>query len=185
MIVLPTDHYIRHEVRQLASFKEGISRALRGEYSYIVFGLTPTFPATGFGYIKLKGRAPDSGKTFRVDRFVEKPDLATARKYLKSGAYLWNSGVFVFRVDALMDALKRLRPGIFRRAMDPKKALRRYREMPDISIDYAIMEKVKGIGCVRGSYGWNDVGSFEALGKALRREGRRFVSHDGKIVRIL
>lgn len=183
--VLPTDHYIPDEAKQLASLREAIALARSGKSGFIVFGLRPKYPATGFGYIKLKGRLTGSRAAFRVDRFVEKPDLPTAKKYLASGSYLWNSGIFVFRVDALMAAFRRHAPQIYRHLKVAGRAAKSYARMPDISIDYAIMEKVKGILCVRSSYRWNDVGSFESLKKVLRCEGRRFLERDGKVVKIL
>jgi len=183
--VLPTDHYIPDEAKQLACLKEGIEIALRGDAGFIVFGLEPKYPATGFGYIKLKGKVPGTRNAFRVDRFVEKPDLGMAKKYASSGSYLWNSGIFVFRVDRLMAAVKRHAPRIYRLLKDPGRASKDYTKMPNISIDYAIMERVKGICCIRGSYRWNDVGSFESLKKVLIVEGRRFVEKDEKIVKIL
>jgi len=183
--VLPTDHYIPDEEKQAACLKEAIDIALRGDGGFVVFGIEPRYPATGFGYIKLKARVPGTANIFKVDRFVEKPGLATAKKYLASGNYLWNSGVFVFRVDALLGAIKRFAPRIYRNLKRRGRTAASYAGMPDISIDCAVMEKVKDIYCVRGSYRWNDVGSFDSLRKVLKGEGRRFVEKDGKIVKIL
>jgi Mannose-1-phosphate guanylyltransferase len=185
IVILPTDHYIPDSGKQLKCLRAGINAVLRRNSSFVVFGLEPNYPATGFGYIKLKGQSPKTGNVYQVDKFVEKPDEKTARKYLASGRYLWNSGIFVFSVDELMKACEKVAPDIFRHLREPSRALKSYAKMPDISIDYAIMEKVKGISCVKGSYGWSDVGSFDSLKQVLKREGRRFIEKDGKVLKIL
>ena len=185
MVVLPTDHYVPDEEKQRACLSKGISTALAGKGDFIVLGLKPKEPATGFGYIKIKSGASTENGSYRVERFIEKPHLARAKKYVASGNYLWNTGVFIFRVAALIEAIKEHAPEIYSCLKRAGAKGDFYEKMPDISIDYAIMEKVKGIRCVRGSYRWSDVGSFDSLKKVLRRESRRFVAEDGKVLKIL
>ncbi len=185
MVVLPTDHYVPDEEKQRACLAKGIHSALKGESGFVVLGLKPKGPSTGFGYIKIKKGAGAEKGNCRVERFVEKPHLARARRYVASGKYLWNTGVFIFRVAALIEAIKEHAPEIYSCLKRAGAQEGLYEKMPDVSIDYAIMEKVKGIRCVRGSYRWSDVGSFDSLKKVLRRESRRFVAEDGKVLKIL
>jgi mannose-1-phosphate guanylyltransferase len=184
--VLPTDHYIKDEKKQLKTVVTAIDFLREKKDAIIVFGIKPTFPSTEFGYIKIlrspSGKASDVNK---ADRFVEKPDLGTARKYLKSGMYLWNSGAFIFAAETLLHSMRNSAPDIYRNLKDVKNIGKRYEKMPDISLDYAVMEKAKNMYCIRGSYGWSDVGSFKALKKVLKRESRKFTEEDGKIVRIV
>lgn len=185
MAILPTDHYIRDERRQLEAIAAGADFLERNKDAIIVFGIKPTFPSTGFGYIKIaKRRAATTAGVSRVERFVEKPGSGTARRYLRSRAYLWNSGAFLFSAGRLLEEMRVSAPAIYRNLRDVKRLGKRYAGMPDISLDYAVMEKAKKIYCIRGSYGWNDLGSFEALKKVLKRESRKFVEAGGKVLRI-
>jgi mannose-1-phosphate guanylyltransferase len=184
--VLPTDHYIRDEKKQLKAVAAAIDLLRKRSGAIVVFGIKPTYPSTEFGYIKIiKPGERNAAGVSKVERFVEKPDLRTAGKYMKSGRYLWNSGAFCFAAGTLLQAMKSYAPAIYRNLKDAVSIAGKYEKMPDISLDYAVMEKAKSIYCIKGSYGWNDVGSFEALKKVLKMESRKFVETDGKIVRIL
>lgn len=190
--VLPTDHYIRNEEKQLRCAEVGVEFLNNHKDAIVVFGIHPTFPSTEYGYVKVGRKALKVGGTCdkkivevaRVERFVEKPDADTAAKYLESGGYLWNSGAFLFTAKAFLGALRKYAPAIWRRLKDASSA-REYEKMPDISLDYAVMEKARKIYCVKGSYGWSDVGSFAALRKVLVIESRRFVEKEGRITKIL
>lgn len=191
--VLPTDHYIRDEKRQLRVVGSAIEFIRRRRDAIVVFGINPTFPCTEYGYIKVRGpasgrlrtRRPGIRGVVKVERFVEKPDLRTARKYIESGKYLWNSGAFLFTARTILKAIEKYEPAIHRGLKDLGRITSSYARMPDLSLDYAVMERSPDIYCVTGSYGWNDVGSFAALKKVLKRESRRFVEEDGKIVKII
>lgn len=186
IVVMPSDQYIPDTPKYLNSIKSGIDFA-RDRDCLIVLGLKPTYPSTGFGYIKVKTKARDAKNIYRAERFVEKPDIKTAKKFLKDGNYLWNAGAFIFRADAILRALEKFAPdisGILTR-MDKSNGETLYKKFPDISIDYAVMEKARNIYCVRGSYRWRDIGSFESLKKVLQKESRDFVVKNGKIVKIL
>ena len=124
----------------------------------VTMGVKPTYPATGFGYIKV-GRP--CGKVFRAERFVEKPDLATAKAYLKSGRYVWNAGMFVWKVSTLKAALAQYAPQLV--GITPKD----YARLPKISFDYAVMEKAKNVLVTAGDFGWDDVGTWTSAGRHL------------------
>jgi mannose-1-phosphate guanylyltransferase len=197
--VMPTDHYIRDERSQAACAKAALEFMRGHRDAILVFGIKPTFPSTEFGYIKLRvakrgpngrgakaalGRAAGGAGAVRVDKFVEKPDAATAKRYLDSGEFLWNSGAFVSTARGFLDAFRKHAPRIWRGLKDVDEEGRGYEEMPDISLDYAVMEKARNVYCMKGDYGWDDVGSFAALKNVLRRESRSFVEADGKIISI-
>jgi mannose-1-phosphate guanylyltransferase len=203
--VMPTDHYIRDEAAQ-ARCAKAAHEFMRGHpEAILVFGMRPTFASTQYGYVKIRNRSghssgmPDhpaalareagikrrSTQVVKVEAFVEKPDGPTAKRYVESGAFLWNSGAFVFTSRGFLGALKKHANDIWRCLKTVDRKGRGYERMPDISLDYAIMEKAKNIYCMKGSYGWSDVGSFAALRKVLRRESRKFAEAGGKIMKIL
>jgi mannose-1-phosphate guanylyltransferase len=165
--VIPSDQF----VAEPEPYREALSRALavaaRG--GVVTVGIRPTAPETGFGYIKL-GPTVEGGAHV-VDRFVEKPDRATAEEYLLSRDYLWNSGMFFFRASHILEAIHRHLPKLGEildtiRA-DPATVGSLYPMAPSTSIDYGVMERL-GPGevfVVPGSFGWNDVGSWSALGE--------------------
>ena len=126
-----------------------------------------------------------AGHVCKAKKFVEKPDLAKAKEYLKSGLFLWNCGIFIFKINTILDAVKKFKPEIYRLLKGPEKAGKVYKNLPDISIDYAVMEKASNIYCVKCDHEWNDIGSFEVLKSVLRREGRRFSQKNDKIMRII
>lgn len=180
MLVLPTDQYVPDQDSQLRCIEKGLNFAADNDNVIVVIGLKPKFASTQYGYIRLA----KPGAVAKVERFTEKPDLETAMKYVADGKHLWNVSVFIFKVSTLMGAFKKYAPRIFR-TLKGSNIRKLYKKMPDISIDFAVMEKADNIYCVKGSYEWNDLGSFEALEKALIQESRRFVKKDGKIVKIL
>lgn len=128
----------------------------------VTMGVKPTYPATGFGYIKV---GKPCGKVFRADRFVEKPDLATAKKYLKSGRYVWNAGMFVWKVSTLKAMLAKYAPQLV--GITPKD----YERLPRISFDYAVMEKATNVLVTSGDFGWDDVGTWTSAGRHLKADG--------------
>ena len=167
MVVLPTDQYIADEKKYLDSVKNGIGFAKTNE-ALVVLGVKPGAPSTQFGYVRVKGPVARVQGILKVEKFTEKPDLKTAKRYLKSGKYLWNTGAFIFKVSAFLRAVKKFAPVMYNN-------IKNYTRVPDISIDYAIMEKAPNIFCASGKYRWQDMGSFESLAKILRRESRQFI----------
>ncbi|HRF63349.1 MAG TPA: mannose-1-phosphate guanylyltransferase/mannose-6-phosphate isomerase, partial [Candidatus Competibacter sp.] len=153
----------------------------------ITFGIVPTAPETGYGYIKAGAPLDDSG-VCAVERFVEKPDADTAQTYLRSGAYSWNSGMFMFRASAFLAELERLAPTMLAACQQALATGRADRDFlwldsaafaacPKDSIDYAVMEKTDHAVVLPLEVGWNDVGSWSALWEVGERNG------DGNIAR--
>ncbi len=171
LLVMPADHLIRDEENFRLAVDEAYSLAGRG---YLVtFGIHPTHPEIGYGYIRNGGRIPNSGG-FDVAAFVEKPDEETARKYVASGDYEWNSGMFCFTASAFLGALEEHAPEIHRCATACWDGIAPFRqpleipaelfaECPPISIDYAVMEKAANCAVVSGDFGWSDIGSWKAI----------------------
>jgi len=168
LLVLPSDHVVRNEKAFHAAVAQAASAADAGKL--VTFGIVPTAPETGYGYIKA---GPGEGAR-AVERFVEKPDLATAEGYVSSGEYFWNSGMFLFKASRYLQELERLQPAILvacRSALE--KAARdtdfvrldadAFAASPSDSIDYAVMEKTSDAAVVAMDAGWNDVGSWSAL----------------------
>lgn len=146
----------------------------------VTFGITPTAPETGYGYIRVGGDAVAPG-VFKVDRFVEKPDLAVARRYLEEGGYAWNSGMFLFRADRLLAEMERWAPAILaacrsavEQAVNDLDFLRldaeAFARAPSLSIDYAVMEKTDAAAVLPVDLGWSDVGSWSALWEISARD---------------
>jgi len=170
MLVLPADHLIKDEKAFVAAVGE--ARKLAEQGWLVTFGIEPSRPETGFGYIEAGDKLGEmAGK---VKRFVEKPDLATAEGFISSGRYTWNSGMFCFTAEAVLAAFKKYSPEILRAveaaiaATDYSKppavlAEAEFAAAPDISFDYAVMEKAEKRAVVRGKFDWNDIGSWAAL----------------------
>ncbi|OHD55598.1 MAG: mannose-1-phosphate guanylyltransferase/mannose-6-phosphate isomerase [Spirochaetes bacterium GWF1_51_8] len=163
----PSDHIIRPETE----LKKAIEDAKESARSHIVtFGIVPSKPETGYGYIELGDAA--KGEIFKVKRFVEKPDRLTAEKYLQAGNYMWNSGMFLFSIGVILDAFKLYVPELYEMvtAWSYDEALEKYSTLASISIDYAVMEKAKNILCRKVDVVWNDIGSWESLYDLLPKD---------------
>ncbi len=161
LLVLPADHHIADIDAFLAAVDAGAPRAEAGKI--VTFGIEPDHPATGYGYIEAE---PGSGVR-AAKRFVEKPDLATAERYVESGSFYWNAGIFLFSAQTMLDAFKAHAPDMLAAvedALDGTTLNRaKFKTVPADSIDYAIMERHEGIEVVPVSMGWSDLGGFEAL----------------------
>ncbi len=163
LLIFPSDHVIKDSERFREKLKEAISLASK---NYIVtFGIKPTAPETGYGYIEGAKRAKDGA--LKIKRFVEKPDEETAQKYVKAGNFFWNSGMFALKASVLINEFKIYQPGILKKLkqMVAKDAvsMESYSTLPDISIDYAIMEKTKKGVVLPSDFGWSDIGSWKSL----------------------
>lgn len=168
MLVLPSDHLIDDQVAFTTAVRQASGLA---EQDYLVtFGIVPTAPETGFGYIEADGHI--------VKRFVEKPSYETAQEYLASGRYLWNSGMFCFKAGTVLEQLKIHAPTIYQHALVCWEATRdkaqvnspmmeidpdTFATIPENSIDYALMEKSTKVAVVAGSFCWSDIGSWNAI----------------------
>ncbi len=169
LLILAADHLIEN----VAAFQASVAKALpyAEDNQLVTFGILPTAPETGYGYIKAGEK---SGEAFFVDQFVEKPSLAVAETYLKSGGYFWNSGMFMFKASRYIEELKKFRPDILQACeksmletksdMDFIRVSKTdFEQCPDDSVDYAVMEKSKSVKMVPMNAGWSDVGSWSAL----------------------
>jgi mannose-1-phosphate guanylyltransferase/mannose-6-phosphate isomerase len=178
VLVLAADHLVRDVARFRATVAAGAAAARQG---YIVtFGIEPTMPATGYGYIE-PGEAIAGSETCRVKRFVEKPDAATAQRYLAEG-YLWNSGNFLFQASTLLAEYERFSPeslaavqeALKRADMDlgaPVLNAEAFEKTQKKSIDYQVMEKTSKAAVIPGSFGWSDVGTWDALWDISDKDG--------------
>jgi mannose-1-phosphate guanylyltransferase / mannose-6-phosphate isomerase len=175
MLVLPADQMIGDEAAFAAAVSEAASLAAQGWL--VTFGVAPSRPETGFGYLEA-GEAL-SASACRVKRFVEKPDAATAQAYLAAGTYRWNCGIFCFSAGTALAALRRHAPAVLRAVEAGQLS-----DAPEISFDYAVMEKAalsaavsatKGVAMVRASFAWSDVGSWPAVAEltAADAQGNR------------
>ena len=175
VVVLPSDH----EIKDKKAFQNAVAIAAEEAQkgSMVTFGITPTFAATGYGYIESEG----SENVRKIRRFVEKPDADTAQKYLDSGNFLWNSGMFVFKASSFLDELKIHHGEIFDATSESmEKAVREtdfirldkvsFEKNTNISIDYAVMEKTSNGRVVPLDAGWSDVGSWSSLWEVSEKD---------------
>jgi len=181
MICLPADHVIR----PAAAFRRTVAaaaEAARKHGGLYVFGVRPTHPATGYGYVKrgARERSVRGIPVHRVERFVEKPDRATAARYLSAGDYFWNSGIFCWRARDLLNEIGLYRPeighalGRIAAAVGTKRERtvleREFPKIERISIDYAVMEKSPEVRMIEATWEWDDVGSWSSVAPYLKRD---------------
>ena len=165
LCIVPSDHYIRQESLYAQTLQKGIKLAESGD-CLVTIGITPTYPATGYGYIK-------SGGDRKVEEFVEKPSEEVAKEYLRAGCYFWNSGIFIWKASVILQAFQKLLPDIYESLVKIGEAMGSEEEalilseiypgIPKISIDYGIMERADNVVMIEGEFGWNDVGSLDAI----------------------
>jgi mannose-1-phosphate guanylyltransferase len=184
MAMLPADHHIS----QPDAFRDALAAAaaLAHQGAIATIGIRPSRPETGYGYLKVGGRlaSPRGARAgypaSKVERFVEKPDVVTAARYLAEGGYLWNSGIFLFRADVILEEIRRAMPvlgeqlavieGALGTPSYPRTLRRVFPNCPSISIDYGVMEKSQRIAVVPAEFGWSDVGSFAALSEVRQTD---------------
>lgn len=176
LLVMPADHVIRDVAAFRAALDVGLGAARDGKL--VTFGIVPDRPETGYGYIRA---IPQGAAAVPVESFVEKPDADTAKKYVDSGEYFWNSGIFLFRAEAYLDALEQFAPEIYeccvksieQRQTDEnfvRPGTDDFLQSPSDSIDYAIMEKTDKAMMVPLKAGWSDVGSWGALHEVRQQD---------------
>lgn len=171
MLVLPSDHLVKYNSMFINTLKEAIDMAKKNS-NLITVGITPDYPETGYGYIKFNPDICD-GRAFQVERFVEKPSLTLAKEYLSSEEYLWNSGMFIWKVSSILSKMQEFMPSTYEGLLRIYDSIgtehensvldKEYRNFTSISIDYGIMEKAKDIYTIPGAFGWDDVGSWLAI----------------------
>lgn len=170
MCILPSDAYIRNVDSYRAVIEKAIEAAEKTD-GLVTIGIKPTFPSTGYGYIRRKKSA--EADWYPVEEFVEKPDAETAEQYLADGNYLWNSGMFIWKASTILKKFAVLLPDIYTCLTEIGEAMgteaeqevlnRVYPNIPKISVDYGIMERSDNVLVLEGDFGWNDVGSYDAL----------------------
>lgn len=182
MLVLPADHVIS----PAEQFRRAVERAAalveKNPQSLVLFGVPPTGPATGFGYIERGAELGDAvgqpdGGAYRVASFREKPDTATAAEYVEAGRFYWNCGIFVWRADRILASLEDFEPEIHAHLMTLREALgtdrfadvlaAEFPQMKSISIDYAVLERAEDVCVLEAPFEWDDVGSWPALERLI------------------
>lgn len=184
MCILASDHYIKDEETFRSVLRKAVETVEETD-GLVTIGITPTFPSTGYGYIR---NEDIDGKEYKkVLEFVEKPDLDRAKAYLEAKTYAWNSGMFVWKASTILKYFEKLLPDIYERLMIIKEALGTsgeqdvlkaiYDTIPKISIDYGIMERADNVYMLEGEFGWNDIGSFDAFSALYEKDD------DGNVLR--
>jgi mannose-1-phosphate guanylyltransferase len=175
MVVLPSDHYITDEGRFRTTLEHACAVAMQTD-RIVTIGIKPTFAATGYGYISFGGEPTMTRPcpVYEVVEFVEKPDFSRAQGYFVSGRHLWNSGMFVWKTSVIIENYKRYLPRLYKSMLPISESLGTDREaatidavyplIPNTSIDYGILERSDEVVVVSGDFGWNDIGSWDALG---------------------
>lgn len=180
MIVAPSDHWIENE----AAFERDVTRCFalcQEKEALATLGIPPTFPNTGYGYIQCKKEAGDGFK--KVSQFTEKPDYDTAKRFVKSGDFLWNAGIFIWSAAAITAAFKKFQPRMYAHLQagadaynTPAEAAfieKNYAGVETISIDYAILEKAENVYVLPATFDWNDLGTWGSLHEKLPKDERQ------------
>ncbi|MCD9025326.1 mannose-1-phosphate guanylyltransferase [Cohnella silvisoli] len=178
MVVSPSDHHITDETKYKKTLTEACSVAEETD-KIVTIGIKPTFPSTGYGYISHSGGTymTKPCNVYEVVEFVEKPSFNVAQEYLSSGNYLWNSGIFIWKTSVIIDNFKRYLPRLYKAMLplvddsdrDHQKDIIReiYPNLQSTSIDYGILERSDEVVVIPGDFGWNDIGSWDALGAII------------------
>lgn len=189
MIVLPADHHIE----DADSFRNTIQQAVKAAQendSLITIGIKPAYPETGYGYIETEAESTGgSGTRYPVKSFTEKPDPETAADFLVSGRYLWNSGMFVWKASAIMNAFKEYQPEIYEQArnladsgFNESSLISYYSACPSVSIDYGILERAGNIEVIPADFGWSDIGSWKSVFNLKTSGGKKNVAMANNVI---
>lgn len=191
MMVLPSDHLIKYTKMFVNTLSDGCSIAEKGP-NLVTIGITPDYPETGYGYIKFNPEISD-GHAFGVDRFVEKPTLEVAKEYLETEEYLWNSGMFVWKVSTILNNIQKFMPETYQGLLKIQEAIGTeqqdavlegtFSNFKSESIDYGIMEKAENIYILPGTFGWDDVGSWLAV-ERIRKTNESGNVVEGNIITV-
>ena len=176
MIILPSDHYIENQ----KNFMDTIDQALEiadKKRGLVTIGVSPTRPETGYGYIEMGRRIAGNIPSYKVERFLEKPNAEVAKDLLLKGTYLWNSGIFVWRADVYLREMERYLPKLYKNMMvmyqhigesDEEQVIKsQYYSIDGISVDFGIMQKTRKAFVIKSEFIWDDIGSFESLSRFL------------------
>lgn len=184
--VFPADHVIG----PAATFRRTLAAAAeeaRASGALVTFGIRPTFPATGYGYIEQQQIVSKHGKldVYAVARFVEKPDRARAEQFLAAGRFLWNSGMFVWTTTAILAEMRRSTPELLRaleKAGDNAGIVRAYPNLPSVSVDVAVLERAASVRVIPADFGWSDVGAWPALPETLPLDAQENCTAGGAVL---
>lgn len=171
MFVFPSDHLIKFNKMFIRTLQDASDVAEKDD-NLVTIGIAPDYPETGYGYIKFDPQMAE-GRSYKVDRFVEKPSLEVAKEYLASEEYLWNSGMFIWKVSSILKNMKKYMPDTYNALKRIQAAIgteheetvfeKEFYEIQSQSIDYGILEKAEDIYILPGTFGWDDVGSWLAV----------------------
>jgi mannose-1-phosphate guanylyltransferase len=187
VMVLPSDQHVGDELAFESALKRAVESATTGTITTV--GITPTRPETGYGYIEVGACVADG--LYRAVRFIEKPDRARAERYLASGRYYWNSGMFFFRVEAMLEAMRSLLPTLYRgleqidgaaqrgHSAEQEETARVFESLSSISIDQGVMEKLSELNVVSASFGWTDLGSWQTAWELADKDAEGNVLDEG------
>lgn len=187
MVVSPSDHLIKNDELFRDTVLSAVNIAEERD-GIVTIGISPTYPATGYGYVKTSEEITDNKtiRQFKVERFVEKPNEIKATEYLKQGGFYWNSGLFVFKISVFLDAVKEFAPELYADLRKIQAGLGSpsfeqtldtvYRAVQSISVDYGIMEHARNIYLVEGNFDWNDLGSWESVYQCSEKDAAGNVS---------
>lgn len=177
MVILPSDHYVEGETSYLETLDKAIKLANK-KRCIVTIGVTPTRPETGYGYIELGKKNVNDEEIYKVSRFTEKPNGEVAKDFIEKGNYLWNSGVFIFRADIILREIEKHLPLVYKHLMEIYKHLgmgdeeaviaESYQLIDGISIDFGVMQKTRRAYVIKSNFIWDDIGSFNALGRFLK-----------------
>lgn len=194
MVVLPSDHLIKYNEIFIDSLKNAVKIASE-EKNMVTIGITPSYPETGYGYINFGHNEEDKkyNGAYKVNCFVEKPNLEKAKEYLATGKYLWNSGMFVWKTSTILESFKEYMSDMYKGFMRIEEAIetesekeilqREFSKFESVSIDYGIMEKYSDIYTIPGNFGWDDVGSWLAIERTYQtNENGNIV--DGNVITV-
>lgn len=190
MVALPADHFIEREEPFREALTLGSKMAQRG--CLVTLGIVPDHPATGYGYIeggKTVLEAQDHLNAYCVERFIEKPSLARAEEFLKTGNYYWNSGIFIWKVERILEEIARHTPELYRGLREieacwespelEQVTAKVYKDQEPVSIDHAVMEKASQIAVIPVEMGWNDLGDWSSVSSVLEKD------EDGNAIRAM
>ncbi len=186
MCVLSADHAIGDEKAFRQVLKNGARYAEEND-EIVTIGIVPTYPSTGYGYIKKGEEVSFETTIYNVEEFVEKPDEETAKNYISTGDYFWNSGMFIFKASTILESFKKNLPDMYSKMAAIEDALntdreeaeveRVYPKLDSISVDYGIMEKEEKISVIPGTFGWSDIGTWDSIADVQPKD------RDGNVVK--
>lgn len=189
MIVAPSDHWIEDEVQFVANLQRSFD-ICEHDNVLMTLGILPTFPNTGYGYIEFDKL--DSRQVKKVVQFREKPDYVTAKKFIQSRNFLWNSGIFIWSVSSILDAFEKFQPAMYNLFNDGFDKLNtdqeagfvseNYGKSDNISIDYAVMENAKNVFVLPATFDWNDLGTWGSLYDKLPKDANENAVVNAKII---